>query len=198
MLPWRKRCFPTSTESRKLLRFEAAGEEPGRFSFQSEGSRGSMKRTLLLFTIVAVTGCSESATSVSTSSAESTTTYETSTTMTPPAPTTQAPLLPPMETSRGPLASPPSGAPLATPPAAPTATAAASQQPAIDPSKAPRIHPEELRQRMASGRIVLLDVRPESVFREDGVPGAINIPLDQLATRVGELPRDKYIATYCT
>ena len=44
---------------------------------------------------------------------------------------------------------------------------------------------------------VLLDVRdPEE--RELGfIPGSINIPLDQLRTRLGELPREKEILAYC-
>lgn len=44
---------------------------------------------------------------------------------------------------------------------------------------------------------ILLDVRDESEFNSGHVPGAVNIPLNQLRKRVGELPKDKEIWVYC-
>ena len=46
------------------------------------------------------------------------------------------------------------------------------------------------------GRIVL-DVRDESEYKDGHVPGAINIPLNQLRKRLVELPKDKEIWVYC-
>jgi rhodanese-related sulfurtransferase/DNA-binding transcriptional ArsR family regulator len=55
---------------------------------------------------------------------------------------------------------------------------------------------EELSERMKSGA-VLIDVRPEVEFSAAHIPGAINIPLEQLAGRLAELPPDQEIVAYC-
>lgn len=44
---------------------------------------------------------------------------------------------------------------------------------------------------------VLVDVRTPSEFAEGSIPGAVNIPVDDLRQRLGELPRDKEILVYC-
>lgn len=44
---------------------------------------------------------------------------------------------------------------------------------------------------------ILLDVRTEKEVKEGMLPGAINIPLDQLRRRIGELPKEKKIYVYC-
>ena len=46
-------------------------------------------------------------------------------------------------------------------------------------------------------RPILLDVRTEEEFLAGHVPGAINIPVDELRGRLDELPSDKPIAAYC-
>lgn len=46
-------------------------------------------------------------------------------------------------------------------------------------------------------RPVLLDVRTEKEFTAGHLPNAINIPVDELRTRLQELPKDKEIAVYC-
>lgn len=46
------------------------------------------------------------------------------------------------------------------------------------------------------GKIVL-DVRDEAEFNASHVPGSVNIPLNQLRKRLGELPKDKEIWAYC-
>lgn len=43
----------------------------------------------------------------------------------------------------------------------------------------------------------LLDVREPELFQQTGLPGACNIPLEQLAERSRELPRDQPILVYC-
>ena len=46
--------------------------------------------------------------------------------------------------------------------------------------------------------LLLLDVRKPEEFAAGHVPGAINIPHDQLASRLSELPRrDKPVVVYC-
>ncbi len=44
---------------------------------------------------------------------------------------------------------------------------------------------------------VLLDTRTEGEFSRGHVPGAVNIPLDELRERIGELPQDGMLFVYC-
>ncbi|WP_254508642.1 FAD-dependent oxidoreductase [Anatilimnocola floriformis] len=46
-------------------------------------------------------------------------------------------------------------------------------------------------------RPLLLDVRTPEEFAAGKFPGAINIPVDDLRSRLSELPRDREIAAYC-
>ncbi|GAB1578754.1 ArsR/SmtB family transcription factor [Bordetella petrii] len=56
---------------------------------------------------------------------------------------------------------------------------------------------EELLGRMAEGEVVLLDVRPPDEYALGHLPGAINIPAEELAQRLGELPPGRDIVAYC-
>lgn len=44
---------------------------------------------------------------------------------------------------------------------------------------------------------ILLDVRTEDEFRKGKVNNSINIPIDELPSRVSELPKDRPIIVYC-
>ena len=44
---------------------------------------------------------------------------------------------------------------------------------------------------------LLLDVRDPDEFEEGNIPGAVNLPLHELRSRLGELPRDHKIQVYC-
>lgn len=79
-----------------------------------------------------------------------------------------------------------------------TNTPTPSTASAATPESATRISVNDARQRIASGQAVVVDVRTAEAYRENHIPGAINIPYDQLKTRAGELPKDKYLVTYCT
>ncbi len=46
-------------------------------------------------------------------------------------------------------------------------------------------------------RPLLLDVRTPQEFSQGHIPDALNIPVDDLRVRLGELPRDRPIAVYC-
>jgi rhodanese-related sulfurtransferase len=46
-------------------------------------------------------------------------------------------------------------------------------------------------------RPFLLDVRTPQEFAAGHVPDAVNIPVDELRSRLGELPHDQEIAVYC-
>lgn len=56
---------------------------------------------------------------------------------------------------------------------------------------------EELAGRIANGLVTVLDVRPEDEFAMGHLPGARNIPLDELNRRLDELPQDQEIVAYC-
>ncbi|MCC6643243.1 rhodanese-like domain-containing protein [Candidatus Peregrinibacteria bacterium] len=43
----------------------------------------------------------------------------------------------------------------------------------------------------------LLDVRSPFEFEESHLPGAINIPIEELENNFSELPKTKHIITYC-
>lgn len=55
----------------------------------------------------------------------------------------------------------------------------------------------ELLTRLRAGSVVLIDVRPEDEYGLGHLPGALNIPLQQLEQRLSELPRDHEIVAYC-
>ena len=55
----------------------------------------------------------------------------------------------------------------------------------------------DARQLTSSRGTLLLDVRTPAEFTAGAMPGAINIPVDDLRQRLGELPRDRPIAVYC-
>jgi rhodanese-related sulfurtransferase len=48
-----------------------------------------------------------------------------------------------------------------------------------------------------SRKIIVLDTRDAESFAKEHIPGAINIPTDQLSNRLSELPKDKEIIPYC-
>ena len=46
-------------------------------------------------------------------------------------------------------------------------------------------------------QVVILDVRPREGYNEGHLPGAINIPFEELPSRAKELPKHKDIISYC-
>jgi rhodanese-related sulfurtransferase len=55
----------------------------------------------------------------------------------------------------------------------------------------------ELLNRARKGLVTVLDVRPPEEFASGHVPGALNIPVDQLARRLRELPKGREVIAYC-
>ncbi len=49
----------------------------------------------------------------------------------------------------------------------------------------------------AAGKMFLLDVRTPQEFSRGHIPGAVNIPVDELRSRLDELPQGKQVAVYC-
>jgi rhodanese-related sulfurtransferase/DNA-binding HxlR family transcriptional regulator len=67
----------------------------------------------------------------------------------------------------------------------------------LGPEDTTAVDTDELLRRIAAGDAVLLDVRPEPEYAAGHLPGAIHIPLAELAGRIGELPRNREIVAYC-
>jgi rhodanese-related sulfurtransferase len=57
-------------------------------------------------------------------------------------------------------------------------------------------HPQADADSLDSRRL-LLDVRTPAEFVDGHIPGAVNIPVDELRSRLGELPRSRGITAYC-
>ena len=55
----------------------------------------------------------------------------------------------------------------------------------------------DLAERLRSGTVLLLDVRPEEEFRAGHIAGAVSVPLERLASALRRLPRGKEIVAYC-
>lgn len=56
---------------------------------------------------------------------------------------------------------------------------------------------KELLRRVGAGEAVVLDVRPTLEYDAGHIPGAISIPLEELAERLDELPADLEVVAYC-
>ena len=61
----------------------------------------------------------------------------------------------------------------------------------------PQVDVEAILAAPAAERALLLDVRTAQEFASGHIPGAVNIPVDDLRSRLAELPRDRKIAAYC-
>jgi len=63
----------------------------------------------------------------------------------------------------------------------------------------PLISQQALLERQAKGDplLFLLDVRTPEEFASGHVPGAINVPYDQIASRLAQIPKDKDVVLYC-
>jgi rhodanese-related sulfurtransferase len=59
------------------------------------------------------------------------------------------------------------------------------------------VDPETLADRVRTGEVILLDVRPEEEYRAGHLPGAVSLPLLQLEARLAELPADREVVAYC-
>lgn len=56
---------------------------------------------------------------------------------------------------------------------------------------------EELLERVRSGHVTVVDVRPREEYDAGHIPGAISIPLGELADHLAELPDHQDIVAYC-
>jgi rhodanese-related sulfurtransferase/DNA-binding HxlR family transcriptional regulator len=56
---------------------------------------------------------------------------------------------------------------------------------------------EELIERMRSGDVVLVDVRPSEEFEAGHIEGARSIPIEELEDRLGDVATDREVVAYC-
>lgn len=56
---------------------------------------------------------------------------------------------------------------------------------------------DALQSRLRDGNVVVLDVRPEPEYAAGHIRGAIGIPLKDLQSRLGEIPKDTEVVAYC-
>lgn len=56
---------------------------------------------------------------------------------------------------------------------------------------------DQLQQLTKTTNVTVLDVRPREEYAAGHIPGAVSIPLDELADRLAELPDDGQIVAYC-
>jgi len=59
------------------------------------------------------------------------------------------------------------------------------------------VSPTELRKLMRNGDVIVLDVRPAEEYRAGHIPGARSVPVDELRSRLQELPASQEIVAYC-
>jgi rhodanese-related sulfurtransferase/DNA-binding transcriptional ArsR family regulator len=56
---------------------------------------------------------------------------------------------------------------------------------------------DELVEKIDSGKVTILDVRPESEYKQGHIANAVSMPIDELAKRLKELPKRGEIIAYC-
>ncbi|MEJ7771557.1 MAG: metalloregulator ArsR/SmtB family transcription factor [Geodermatophilaceae bacterium] len=56
---------------------------------------------------------------------------------------------------------------------------------------------DELLRRARTGDVIVVDVRPALEFAAGHIPGAVSIPIDELAYRLAEIPADAEVVAYC-
>ncbi|HEX8633912.1 MAG TPA: rhodanese-like domain-containing protein [Pyrinomonadaceae bacterium] len=73
----------------------------------------------------------------------------------------------------------------------------AKQTPAQHADDTRRITIAETQKAIEAGTALVVDVRDEAAYKTSHIKGAKSVPLQQFDKRVGELPKDKLIITYC-
>ena len=66
-----------------------------------------------------------------------------------------------------------------------------------DRSQLAEIGREELLERMRAGEVVVLDVRPPAEYAAGHLPDAVNVPPDELESRLAGLPAGQPVVAYC-
>lgn len=67
----------------------------------------------------------------------------------------------------------------------------------LGPDDTEEISREELLRRVSAGQAIVVDVRPSSEYEAAHIPKAVSIPMDELESRLSELPPEQEIVVYC-
>jgi rhodanese-related sulfurtransferase len=67
----------------------------------------------------------------------------------------------------------------------------------LGPDDVEQVPREELLRRVETGGVVVLDVRPALEYAAGHLPGAVSMPLPDLAARLAEIPADADVVAYC-
>lgn len=46
-------------------------------------------------------------------------------------------------------------------------------------------------------KVLLLDIRSREEFENNGIKGSVNVPFDEISTRLSKLPKDKPVYVLC-
>ena len=110
------------------------------------------------------------------------------------------PFTPPTDTT---VPATPSGTPMTPPIASTTAPIAATSTTAPpvvtgDRSTVKRISAEDLREKVKSGNVVIVDVRDAGSYQTAHIQGAIHVPMSSIQSNLDLIPKTKEVVTYCT
>ena len=86
-----------------------------------------------------------------------------------------------------------------SPQAEPQAADASESHAKAEVAEATEMNVDSLKQRLDAGEdLFVLDVRrPQELEQEGMIEGSVNIPIDDLESRMAEVPKDKPLAIYC-
>lgn len=65
------------------------------------------------------------------------------------------------------------------------------------PERMEPVDRELLIERVRTGEVTVLDVRPAEEYAAAHIPGAVSVPIAELERRLAELPRDRAVVAYC-
>ena len=79
------------------------------------------------------------------------------------------------------------------------ASVALAGEPTTPATKVTSMTQEQLLEHQAKHpqHLFVLDVRTPAEYAEGHVPGAVNVPHDQVVSRLAEIPKDKDVVLYC-
>ena len=78
-----------------------------------------------------------------------------------------------------------------------TTVPALPAQPASAGDNARRVTITELQKMLENGEAVVYDTRSKGDYDTGHIKGALSLPLSEVESRTGELPKDKLIVFYC-
>lgn len=77
-------------------------------------------------------------------------------------------------------------------------SATAQSTPVVMSDGVRRVTTVELRDMLDKDTAIVIDTRGADSYKASHIKGSISIPVDQVANRINELPRDKMIVAYCS